>query len=134
MNTRTTHAALDAHLKAMQGLPFVAFENVKTEPPKDGVIYIKVNFLPGGREYATLGGTGSSHDTGIYQVGISAPVAKGSGDAETLADRIIKHFERRTLAGGVRTKLPTSSPALLDGARLWLAVSIPFIVDSFFTE
>jgi hypothetical protein len=132
--SRSAHAALDGHLEKMEDIPPIAFENAKFDPPDDGSIYVRADFMPGGREFASLGKNGSSRETGIYQVGISAPLGLGSGEAEKLADRIIKHFERKTLGGAVRTKLPYRSHAAPDGARLWLTVAVPFFVETFFEK
>jgi len=133
MATRTAHAALSAHLKAMPGAPPIAFENVKGfKPPSDGSPWLTEHFISGGRDYSALGETGSSRDSGFYQVGISAPSGVGSGAAEELADRIIQHFTSKTLAGAVRTKLATSESPREDGGRLYLPVSVPFFVETFF--
>jgi len=122
------HAALGTHLKAMQGLPPVAWENVKFDAPKDGSMYLREDFIPGGSDYGSLGESGTTHERGIYQVGISAPSGSGSGVVEDLADRIINHFKCQTL-GVVRTQLPTRGQARPDEGRIWLAVSIPYLTE-----
>jgi hypothetical protein len=131
--SRIIHAALDKHLKAMKGLDKtpIAWENDKFVQPKDGGTYIKTSFMPASSDYGSLGEHGSVHERGIYQVGISALGGSGSGDAEKLADKIIAHFRRKTI-GVVRTMLPTRSQAMPDQGRIWLAVSIPYFVETFF--
>jgi hypothetical protein len=124
------HAALDGHLAKLDGLPPIVWENVRTDPPKDGSAYLIVAFMPGNRIFGSLGVQGSAHERGIYQVGISAPGGSGSGAAEDVADRIIAHFTRRQI-GSVRTLLPYRSQAAPDEGRLWLPVSIPYFVETF---
>jgi hypothetical protein len=132
MSIGPIHSALDKHLKALDGLPPTARENAKFEQPDNGAMYLKVNFMPASSDFGSLGINGTTHERGIYQVGISAPGGKGSGEAEDVADRIIEHFKIKTL-GTVRTTLPTRSQAMPDEAgRIWLAVSVPYSVEQFF--
>ena len=125
------HSALDGHLASIPDLPPVAWENALFEQPKDGSTYIRVAFMPATADMASLGTQGTIHERGIYQVGISAPVGMGSGEAEDLADRIMAHFRNKTI-GTVRALVPRRAQAMPDGSRLWLPVSIPYLVETFF--
>ena len=125
------HSALDKHLKEIDPLPPTAWENAKFNQPTNGAMYLKISFLPASSDFGSLGVNGTTHERGIYQVGISAPGGSGSGLAEDMADKIIDHFKLKTL-GTVRTTLPTRSQAMPDEGRIWLAVSIPYFVEQFF--
>jgi hypothetical protein len=141
MTTRAAHAALSGHLKAMPDAPPIAYENVLDfKPPPNKDIWLIENILPSGGEWASLG-AGHTRYTGIYQVTVSALHGQGSGAAENVADRIIQHFTGKppshclVLAGGVRiTRPPTRGPALRDGPRIAMAVSVYFSQDIFRTE
>jgi hypothetical protein len=114
----------------------VAWENFAFEPPQDGSAYIKIAFLPGTSIWGSLGKKATVHERGIYQVGISAPSGQGSAEAEGLADKVVAHFRRKALDGGeasgsLRTLLPTRTQALPEDGRVWLAVSIPYFVETF---
>ena len=130
MSHREIHAALDGHLKAMEGLPPVAWENVAFRPPMDGSAYLRTDFMPNSSDYGSLGDIGTVHEKGLYQVGVSAPSGEGSGGAEALADRIISHFTRKTL-GALRTTLPYRGQARPGEGRMFIAVTVPYQLERF---
>jgi len=133
MNTGDAHALLNKHLKAMTKMPPIAFEHAFFEQPADGKPYIRVAFIPSDSTHGSLGEIGTTHERGIYQVGISAPSGKGTGVAEALADRIIAHFKNKRLGenGALRTLLPRRTQAMPDEGRIWLTVSIPYFYETF---
>ena len=133
MKTGDAHGLLNGHLKKMTAIPPIAWEHDTFKQPADGKAYMRVAFMPADSAHGSLGENGTTHERGVYQVGISAPSGKGTGDVEDLADKIIAHFKNKRLgdSGALRTLLPKRSQAMPDEGRIWLAVSIPYFYETF---
>lgn len=126
--------ALEAHLTAMTPALATAYENVAFTPTVN-VPYQRADTLPAAPDNSTQG---SSHyrELGIFQVSLYYPIGTASGNAKARAELIRAHFKRGTtlVKSGVRTIIthtPKVHPALVDGDRYVVPVSIRYQADIF---
>lgn len=126
--------ALEAHLAAMTPALATAYENVAFTPTLN-VPYQKANLLPASPDNSTQG---SSHyrEIGIFQVSLYYPAGTASGNAKARAELVRTHFKRGTtlVKSGVKTIIthtPSIHPALVDGDRYVVPVSIRYQADIF---
>jgi hypothetical protein len=102
------HGILDLHTQSLasaQGLA-VAWENHRFRPPA-GECWLRPSLLPAGPRRVGLGPSAPDLLQGVYQVSLFAPTGNGWGEARTLADAVLAHFQAgATLASaGVRVSL-----------------------------
>ena len=119
--------ALEKRLAAMTPALSTAFENA-TFQPAAGTPYQRVNLLPNTPDNAVQG-AGMYFDRGLFQVTLCYPMGAGPNAAETRAQAVRDWFRRGTsLAEGPITVhitgTPRISPALMDGDRYCIPVSV----------
>lgn len=125
-------AALETKLNALSPSLATAWESVPFTPTS-GVAYQQVNLMIADIANPTLG---DSHYRvkGFMQVLLCYPPNAGAKTAAARADLLTTHFKRGTslTSGGITViidKTPSIAPALIDGERYKLPVSIYFSVD-----
>ena len=88
-------AALTNHLKALPGLPEVAYEN-KSYNPIVGQAYIRPALLWGESFQAEQGPNGRNWECGVYQLSCVCPADKGAGPILVILGQLKDHFKRGT--------------------------------------
>ena len=87
------HNALDSHLKEMDGLPPIAWENVLTEPLNG--IYVRATLLPASRTPVNITAEQSIQvGIGIYQVDVFGPAAAGNHQGPAAVEAVVDALER----------------------------------------
>lgn len=119
---RQIQRALDAHLKAMPGLPTTAWPNKTFSPPSG--LYIRADSIPRETDAPYLADDSALDYGGIYQIRVIAPVGNYDEDALNLCDAIQSHFARGPIGNGVRIRRVTIAPPLIDETRYVIPVSI----------
>jgi hypothetical protein len=121
--------ALEKRLAAMPAALSTAYENV-TFNPVAGTPYQRANLLPNTPDNAVQGGK-MYFDRGIFQVTLCYPMGAGPNAAESKAQAVRDWFWRGTslVEGSVTvhvTNTPRISPALIDGDRFCIPVSVSY--------
>lgn len=132
MSQVTIRKALEKRLAAMTPALSTAFENV-TFTPTAGTPYQRANLLPNTPDNAVQGAA-MYFDKGIFQVTLAYPMGSGPNAAETRAQAVRDWFRRGTslVEGSVTvhvTNTPRISPALIDGDRFCIPVSVPYLAQ-----
>lgn len=127
-------AALETRLSAMSPAIATAWEGVPYTPVT-GTPYQQVNLLIADSENPTLGDA-MYRQTGILQVMLAYPPGTGPKAAATRAELVRDWFPRGLgLSSGGQNVLidrtPSIAPALIDGDRYRVPVSIYFTADIF---
>jgi hypothetical protein len=120
--------ALDIKLATLLGLPSVVQnENTVVTFPNTGLA-LEVFLLPGDTDIATLFPNAPSHETGVFQINVVAPVNTGRGAALALAQGIRDHYKAGTILQrngvNVRLKKATIGPGISDGSKYRIPVSV----------
>ena len=100
MNYDKILAALEKRVLDLQGVPSVAWENVKFTPTT-GQPYIQTRFRPSGRRSAFVGvGTVGKHLSqryvGIFQLKLYYPESRGQKPTNTIVNEICDKFDAGT--------------------------------------
>jgi hypothetical protein len=124
--------ALETKLNALTPTLATAWESVPFTPIV-GTAYQQVNLMIADTLNPTLGGT-HYRIKGFMQVLLCYPPNAGAKTAATRADLLVNHFKRGTslTSGGITViidKTPSIAPALIDGERYKIPVSIYFSAD-----
>lgn len=124
--------ALETKLNALTPTLATAWESVPYTPVT-GTAYQQVNLMVADTLNPTLGGN-HYRIKGFMQVLLCYPPNTGAKTAGTRADLLVNHFKRGTslTSGGVTViidKTPSIAPALIDGERYKIPVSIYFSAD-----
>lgn len=107
----------------------VAFENVAFIPPAS--LYVRAFLLSGETQNPSLGGS-HQRRIGLFQVSVVAPVNGGARPAETVAEALEALFPRGLTVGPAQVDTtPSIAPALSDGERYTVPVSIRYRADIF---
>jgi hypothetical protein len=127
MSNKAISTALSTHLKAMTGLPPVAWENA-TFTPTNGTLYLRENTLFAGDIPIGIGFGDTVQKVGIYQVTVCAPLNGGKFPAFDMADKVLTHFARGTKLTKESTitliTIGSVAPAMVDGNWFVVPVSI----------
>lgn len=121
--------ALEKRLAAMTPAVSTAYENA-TFTPVTGTPYQRANLLPNTPDNSTQG-AGMYFERGLFQVTLCYPQGTGPAAAEARAQLVREWFKRGTSLseGGITvhvTDTPRIAPALIDGDRYCIAVSIAY--------
>lgn len=124
--------ALETRLNTMTPALATAWEGVSFTPVT-GTPYQQVNLLMATAENPTMGGT-MYRQSGVFQVLLCYPPSNGAKPAGTRAELIRDHFKRGTTltSGSVEVLIeytPSVMPAIIDGERYRLPVSIRWSAD-----
>jgi len=123
-------AALDARLNTMASVPPVAWENDAYKPIK-GTLYLRPTLLPAPTTGATLGGTGTDEQVGIYQIDVVGDSGEGKNEAIVMADLIADQFKPVTelthAAVTVRCVTVSRGPALIQEDRYVIPVTVSYL-------
>lgn len=134
MSQAAIRAALEGRLNTFataQGLS-VTWENVPGSQPEG--IYLRASLLPAPTSSDDLAGAHRSY-RGVFQVLVTAPINKGAGAAEAIADLLATEFvmNLRLAASSFTVQVirPTSAaPALQSESRYTVPVSIYYRADT----
>ena len=96
VSTNDVHNAMLSRLSTMANLPDLALENYPFTPPTDA-LYLAENLLPGESSMVGIGTSDSNQMVGVFQVSVYAPQGSSRVNAETWANDIAAHFEKRRL-------------------------------------
>ena len=88
-------AALESHLAATSGLPYIAYENVAFEPTT-GTSFLKVQYLPTVTRPAVRGLNPQLRYQGVFSVTVFAPEGQGPATADDYANKVIDAFAATT--------------------------------------
>lgn len=126
--------ALETRLNAMSPSLATAWEGVPYTPVT-GTPYQQVNLLLSDTENPTLG-DGMYRVTGFMQVLLCYPPGTGPKAAATRAELIRNQFQRGLglSSGGIEVlidRTPSIAPAIIDGDRYRLPVTVYFSADIF---
>ena len=129
MSQVTIRKALEKRLAAMPAALSTAYENV-TFTPATGTPYQRANLLPNTPDNAVQGGK-MYFDRGIFQVTLCYPMGTGPNTAESKAQAVRDWFWRglSLVEGAITvhiTDTPRISPALVDGDRFCVPVSVSY--------
>lgn len=131
VNIRT---ALESRLSTMSPALSTAWESVPFTPVT-GTPYQQVNLLVNESQNPTIGGS-MYRQMGIFQVTLSYPPGTGAKAAASRAEAVRSHFPRGLglSSGGTNVlidRTPSIAPAIIDGDRYRIPVSIYFSADIF---
>lgn len=129
MSLSIVRKALEVRLAALAPAISTAFEN-SAFTPVAGTPFQRVNLLPNTPDNS-IQGASTYIETGLFQVTLCYPIGTGPAAAETQAQLTRAHFKRGNsmLNSGVTvivTDTPRVSPALIDGDRYCVPVSVPW--------
>ncbi|MCJ7808595.1 MAG: DUF4128 domain-containing protein [Dehalococcoidia bacterium] len=132
MSIVSIRVALETHLNSLTPSIATAWESVPFTPVT-GTPYQQVNTAFANPENPTLGDA-MYRIKGMMLVQLSYPPNTGTKAASTRADLLVNHFKRATslTSGGVTVlidKTPSIAPAIIDGDRYKIPVSIYFTAD-----
>lgn len=120
---------LNEWAKAQSPPILVAFENVAFTPPAG--LYLRAFLLPGETQNPSLGGS-HQRRIGLFQVSVVAPINGGARPAEIIAEALEALFPRGLSLGPAQVDTsPSVAPALSDGERYTIPVSIRYRADIF---
>lgn len=127
-------AAFEIRLGLMAPALATAYEN-QPFTPVTGTPYQRTRLLPAQPENPTLGDD-YYREVGFFEIVLFYPINQGRGAAQARADAIAQHFKRGTFMtqGGdvVKvTRTPTIGPAVQDGDRYAMPVTIFYRVEQF---
>ena len=133
MSIVSIRTALETRLNTMSALS-TAWEGVPFTPVT-GTPYQQVNLLLQEAENPTMGGA-MYRQRGFLQVLLCYPPGTGAKAAATRAEAVRSHFPRGLglSSGGTNVlidRTPSIAPAIIDGDRYRIAVSIYFTADIF---
>lgn len=121
-------AALESNLADIPSIPTIIWENTNTEPVS-GQEYIVTSFAPTIRRPAVRGLNPQQYYQGIFAVNCYAPADKGSGAANTLAEKVIENFEATSdlTAKGKTISIRTAERRM--GMKVNNHYLVPVIID-----
>jgi hypothetical protein len=134
MSLTKIRAALEVGLNGMSPALATAWESV-AYTPVTGTPYQRVSLLPATPDNPSIGAA-LARQTGIFQVTLMYPPNAGTQEATARAEAICTYFARGTswTKDGVVVHIdstPAIGPAMPDGDRLALPVSIRYRADIF---
>lgn len=121
--------ALEQRLAALTPSIATAFENARLKPITD-VPYQRINLLPNAPDTA-IQGAKTYLEKGLFQIMLCYPLGTGPDAAEAQSQLVRSHFKRSTsmTESGVTvlvTDTPRVAPALIDGDRYCIPVTVPW--------
>lgn len=131
VNIRT---ALESRLNTMSPALATAWESVPFTPVT-GTPYQQVNLLVNEAQNPTIGGS-MYRQIGIFQITLCYPPGTGAKAAASRAELVRDHFPRGLglSSGGINVlidRTPSIAPAMIDGDRYRIPVSVYFSADIF---
>lgn len=129
MSQQLIRRALEKRLAAMTPSLSTAWENAQFTPVS-GTPYQRVNLMPNTPDNSTQGGK-MYFDRGIFQVTLCYPMGTGPNAAESKAQAVRDWFWRglSLIEGAITvhiTDTPRISPAMVDGDRFCIPVSVSY--------
>lgn len=121
--------ALEKKLALLSPTLATAYENAPYTPIAS-TAYQRVNMLPATPDNSTMGSS-TYFEHGLFQVTLCYPIGVGPATSETQAQLLRAHFKRGTslVESGITvivTDTPRVAPALLDGDRYTIPISVPW--------
>lgn len=121
--------ALEKKLAALSSNIAIAYENV-AYTPITGTPYQRAELLPNSPDNS-IQGSSVYIERGIFQITAMYPTGAGTAAAGTHAQNVRSHYKRGTsmTESGITvliTNTPKISPAIIDGDRYCIPISIPF--------
>lgn len=125
-------AAFEKKLKALDITFPTAYENASFTPVT-GTAYQRTRLLPAQPENPTIGGN-HYREVGFYEIVLFYPLNTNRGTAQAKAEAIKAHFARNTAMteNGITvvvSRTPSISPAIVDGDRYAIPISINYYSD-----